>query len=78
MINNGQSTLLLYCCEDVKSHRSGGDTVPLIYLRHHSRLSVINHQPSLFFVYTALIVGGMHGQIANIKKLALILEVCFF
>ena len=29
MINNGQSTLLLYCCEDVKSHRSGGDTVPL-------------------------------------------------
>ena len=21
--------LLLYCCEDVKSHRSGGDTVPL-------------------------------------------------
>ena len=28
MINNGQSTLLLYCCEDVKSHRSGGDTVP--------------------------------------------------
>ena len=30
MINNDQSTLLLYCCEDVKSHRSGGDTVPLI------------------------------------------------
>ena len=29
MINNDQSTLLLYCCEDVKSHRSGGDTVPL-------------------------------------------------
>ena len=29
MINNGQSTLLLYRCEDVKSHRSGGDTVPL-------------------------------------------------
>ena len=29
--NNGQSTLLLYCCEDVKSHRSGGDTVPLIH-----------------------------------------------
>ena len=29
MINNGQSRLLLYCCEDVKSHRSGGDTVPL-------------------------------------------------
>ena len=29
MINNGQSTLLLCCCEDVKSHRSGGDTVPL-------------------------------------------------
>ena len=27
--HNGQSTLLLYCCEDVKSHRSGGDTVPL-------------------------------------------------
>ena len=33
MINNGQSTLLLYCCEDVKSHRSGGDTVPLIYMQ---------------------------------------------
>ena len=30
MINNDQSTLLLYCCEDVNSHRSGGDTVPLI------------------------------------------------
>ena len=29
MINNDQSTLLLYCCEDVKSHRSGGDTVHL-------------------------------------------------
>ena len=29
MITNDQSTLLLYCCEDVKSHRSGGDTVPL-------------------------------------------------
>ena len=29
MINNDQSTLLLYCWEDVKSHRSGGDTVPL-------------------------------------------------
>ena len=27
MINNDQSTLL--CCEDIKSHRSGGDTVPL-------------------------------------------------
>ena len=23
MINNDQSTLLLYCCEDVKSHPSG-------------------------------------------------------
>ena len=31
MINNDQSTLLLYCCEDVKLHRSGGDTVPLNY-----------------------------------------------
>ena len=29
MINNNQSTLLLYCCEDVRSHRPGGDTVPL-------------------------------------------------
>ena len=29
MINNDQSTLLLYYCENVKSHRSGGDTVPL-------------------------------------------------
>ena len=29
MINNDQSTLSLYCCEDVKSHRSGGDTVSL-------------------------------------------------
>ena len=29
MINNDQSTLLLYCCEDVKLHRSGSDTVPL-------------------------------------------------
>ena len=32
MINNDQSTLLLYCCEDVKSHRSGGDTVPLMFV----------------------------------------------
>ena len=29
MINDDQSTLLLHCCENVKSHRSGGDTVPL-------------------------------------------------
>ena len=29
MINNDQSTLGLYCCEDVKSHRSEDDTVPL-------------------------------------------------
>ena len=29
MINNDQSTLLLYYRENVKSHRSGGDTVPL-------------------------------------------------
>ena len=30
MVNNDQSTLLLlYCCEDVKSHHSGGDTLPL-------------------------------------------------
>ena len=28
MINNDQSTLL-YCCEEVESHRSGGDTLPL-------------------------------------------------
>ena len=28
MINNDQSTSLLYCCKDVKSHRSEGDTVP--------------------------------------------------
>ena len=32
MINNDQSTLLLYCCKDVKSHRSGGDTVPLMFV----------------------------------------------
>ena len=31
MINSDQSTLLLYCCEDVQSHRSGGDTVPLTF-----------------------------------------------
>ena len=29
MINNDQSTLLQYCCEDIKSHRSGDDTLPL-------------------------------------------------
>ena len=29
MINNDQNTLLLCCCEDVKSHSSGGDAVPL-------------------------------------------------
>ena len=40
MINNGQSTLLLYCCEDVKSHRSGGDTVPL-KVKTQKNMSVI-------------------------------------
>ena len=30
MINNDQIRLLLYCCQEVKSHRSGGDTVPLM------------------------------------------------
>ena len=33
MINSNQSTLLLYSWKDVKSHRSGGDTVPLIVSR---------------------------------------------
>ena len=36
MVNSDQSTLL-YCCEDVKSHRSGGDTVPLS--RKHARIN---------------------------------------
>ena len=39
MINNDQSTLLLYCCEDVKSHRSGGDTMPLTAYGTHAPLS---------------------------------------
>ena len=29
MINNGVIILLLYCCDDIKSHRSKGDAVPL-------------------------------------------------
>ena len=29
MINNDQITLLLYCCNGIKSHRSEVDTVPL-------------------------------------------------
>ena len=29
MINYDQSALLLYCCEDVKLHHSGCDTVSL-------------------------------------------------
>ena len=46
MINNGQSTLLLYCYEDVKSHPSGGDTVPLIGKQPQnnlSRMATIKH-----------------------------------
>ena len=39
MINNDQSTLLLCCCEDVKSHRSGGDTVPLSLFLHTTLVS---------------------------------------
>ena len=40
MINNDQSTLLLYCCEDVKSHRSEGDNVPLnIHVLHCSKIN---------------------------------------
>ena len=53
MINNDQSTLLLYCCEDVKSHRSGGDTVPLI----------INDISGFF---TALSVSVQHFKTINI------------
>ena len=38
MINTDQSALLLYCCEDVKSHRSGADTVPLMRVTYDSIL----------------------------------------
>ena len=38
MINNDQSTLLLFCPEDVKSHRSG-NTVPLNESLYHGRVS---------------------------------------
>ena len=49
MINNDQSTLL-YCCEDVKSHRSGGDTVPLNsgQTRKHSCGNMFPTNVSLF------------------------------
>ena len=30
VINNDQITSLLYFCDDIKSHHSGGDTVPII------------------------------------------------
>ena len=40
MINNDQSTLLLNCCEDVKSHRSGGDTVPLKFMKINRNLCI--------------------------------------
>ena len=39
MTNNDQSTFLLYCCEDVKSHRSGGGIVPLTSWRFAVDLS---------------------------------------
>ena len=38
MINNDQSTLLLYCCKNVKSHRSGGDNVPLNFRKYYKRI----------------------------------------
>ena len=44
MINNDQSTSFLYCCENVKSHRSGGDTVPLIELTVCVLMSLIEIQ----------------------------------
>ena len=44
MINNDQSTLLLYCCKDVKSHRSGGDTVPLKLDYITLSICIVNNQ----------------------------------
>ena len=45
MINNDQSTLLLYCCKDVKSHRSGGDTVLLNTLTGKSFIVICHKIP---------------------------------
>ena len=47
MINNDQSTLLLYCCEDVKSHCSGGHTVPLKCLRHENLANYVDCIPKI-------------------------------
>ena len=45
MINYDQSTLLLHFCEDVKSHRSGGDTVPKYII-----LNVMLNKTNLIFL----------------------------
>ena len=37
MFNNDQSSLFLYCCEDIKLHHSGSDTVPL------NKVNLIQH-----------------------------------
>ena len=54
MINNDQSTLLLYCCEDVKSHRSGGDTVPL------NRMNDV--VPSILFNYERPTISNVRSK----------------
>ena len=52
---NGQSTLLLYCCEDVKSDRSG-DTVPLIVENGtHTFILSIKSYFYIVLVYTILL-----------------------
>ena len=48
MINNDQSTLLLYCCEDVNSHRSAGDTVPLTMISGNFNQS----EPRILYLIT--------------------------
>ena len=52
MINNDQSTLLLCCCEDVKSHRLGGDTVP----------------SSLFYTLRSLSFSRLECRLNGIKQ----------
>ena len=60
MINNDQSTLL-YCCKDVKLHRSGGDTVPLNTLTGKSFNVVICHKiPLSSMINNPLKIKNVH------------------
>ena len=73
MINNDQSTLLLYCCEDVKSHRSGGDTASLTFTIIKLILilvTVLNSSQTriLFFVLEFLVTCQTKRKYNHLRK----------